>query len=164
MKFICNNRVEFSAIAITETWLNETSAQLYQLNGYTFYSACRSNGKTGGGVGIYANKKYNVSSSVEYSIFNDNFESIFLRVSDKLYTNKTNTSYVTLGCIYRPPNKDPKLFLKDLKAVLADFESRNRKDICFLAGDYNLDIMDVDSDLIVNDFVNYVFILLFSYY
>ena len=46
-----------SAIAITETWLTESSKDAYFIPNYKFTSSSRS-GKIGGGVGIYVHSSY----------------------------------------------------------------------------------------------------------
>jgi hypothetical protein len=44
--------LQFSVIGVTETWLNDSSAQLVNIDGYDFISKCRQNRAQGGGVGL----------------------------------------------------------------------------------------------------------------
>jgi hypothetical protein len=46
-------QLQFSVIGVTETWLNDSSAQLVNIDGYDFISKYRQNRTQGGGVGLY---------------------------------------------------------------------------------------------------------------
>ena len=48
---------KLTAIAITETWLNESNQTVFSLPGYNFVSKCRTN-KIGEGVGIFISTDY----------------------------------------------------------------------------------------------------------
>jgi hypothetical protein len=47
-----NSRQSFTAIGISETWLNDTTSDRVNLPGYNFLS-CHRTAKSGGGVGLY---------------------------------------------------------------------------------------------------------------
>ena len=52
--------INFPVIAITETWLNDITCDLYSLTEYSFVEQHRSN-KCGGGVGIFLRNHLNYS-------------------------------------------------------------------------------------------------------
>ena len=68
MNIIESSNASFSAIAVTETWLNETNEDVYQIDGYKFIPKNRSGMKSGGGVGYYIKNCFNTNILNELSI------------------------------------------------------------------------------------------------
>src|SRR5437870_790750 len=69
---VINSKVNYSVIVVTETWLNEINQDIFQIEGYKFFSKHRNGAKSGGGVGIYVNNcfdtkvRHDLSISAEY--------------------------------------------------------------------------------------------------
>ena len=96
----------FSTIAVSETWLNDLSADQVNIPGYIFRSNHRS-GKTGGETGLY------LQNSLEYKIRSDGnysdpdvFESSFVEIC--VPREKT----IIVGSLYRPPLLQCRGFLR----------------------------------------------------
>ena len=90
---------EFSVICVTETWLRDTDCDLYDMSVYTFSEYHRNN-RTGGGVGIYIRNCLEHNIREDLSVFNDDFEAIFVEISNTTLNSNKN---VIIGTIYRPP-------------------------------------------------------------
>ena len=88
-----------TALAATETWLNEINKDMFSINGYTFLHLGRIN-KSGGGVGLYINATLDSTTRVDLSFTDENLECLFAEI---VQSNKCN---ILIACFYRPPNAD----------------------------------------------------------
>ena len=89
--------IPFQIIGLTETWLNDSNMNDYNLEKHTYISSNRSKRK-GGGVGLY------VSNQLDFKIRNDltkNLEDIIETVFIEILTNVGKN--IIIGVIYRPP-------------------------------------------------------------
>ena len=59
---------------------------------------------------------------------------------------------IICGCIYRHPNTDPTKFLEYIESTISKIDC-NKYEI-FLMGDFNIDLLQYDSNTISNDFIN----------
>jgi exonuclease III len=117
-----------------------------------FYTAVQRNfrsgsNKPGGGVGLY------MSDDLVYKKRNDLFvvdptvyEGIFIELELKS---------MIIGCIYRPPNSDLGSFTASIDTTLSKINS-DRK-LCYIAGDFNIDLLKYDSHVPTADYVNCLF-------
>ena len=75
---------EFQIIGVTETWLNEASCGLYEMNNYEFIENHRT-GKTGGGVGMFMRDSISFLKRPDLEIFNEYIESIFIEIEKTVF-------------------------------------------------------------------------------
>ena len=75
----------------------------------------------------------------DLSFFNDDFESLFVELSN---IRSSCGKSVIVGCIYRPPNTDVRLFTGQLDNILDKL--RVERKAIYLAGDYNINILNSD--------------------
>lgn len=117
----------FSAIAVSETWLSDLSADQVNIPGYAFISN-HSATKSGGGTGLYLqdNLDYKICSDCNVSD-PDVIETLFVEISVPHGKN------IIVGVIYRPPNHH----LTDLMEKFTDIVTKiSRSDkCCYLTGD-----------------------------
>ena len=138
---------EFSCIGVSETWLHDGNCDLYDLAGYAFAERHRQTRK-GGGVGIY------VKCAISFQVRNylhssdDVFESIFIEVDGSVFNKHSN---IVVGVIYRPPNTDINCFNESLNIILDKLKCENK--LCFLMGDYNINLLNNDKHTPTSDFV-----------
>jgi endonuclease/exonuclease/phosphatase (EEP) superfamily protein YafD len=140
---------KLTAIAITETWLNESNQTVFSLPGYNFVSKCRTS-KTGGGVGIFLSTDYSFTIRNDLSFIASSIECLFVELT------KPISHKFMIGCIYRPPNTDPVLvesFNSEFLKMLTIIEQSKVKTV-FLAGDYNLHLLKHASHKPTADFLN----------
>ena len=137
----CNVNV----LAVTETWLSKEEADDVKIPGYHFVSKCRETGR-GGGVGIF------IKDSLDYEIIkNDRIFSKLNSFESMLVTIKLNRGKTaSIGVIYRPPGTSLETFCQEFDEMLLHCKSEN----LFLAGDYNLDLLKMDSHLPTRIFYN----------
>lgn len=123
---------------LTETWIEKNNKfNLYKLNEFNSIICSRNtkccDKKSGGGILIYINNKYN------YNVIFMKSEKYCEIVGFELLLNNTNP--VIFICIYRPPNSDLMKFLKDLELIFEKFHDRK----IILGGDLNIDLLSHDS-------------------
>ena len=122
----------FSVIGISETWLTDCAAELFNITGYNFVSNHRKS-KTGGGVGIY------LQNDLQYKLHNEcklsdpeTIESLFVEITVPHGKN------IIVGSVYRPPNQNTAFFLHKFD-ILSRISKDNKQ--CYVMGDFNLDLL-----------------------
>jgi exonuclease III len=138
----------FEFIGLTETWLNDQTCNLFNLNGYNSHHYCRPV-KRGGGVSLYI--KNNISNKMRNDLAkcDENLESIFVEVNKH---NFNFTKNVIIGTIYRPPNSDINVFIEHMNNILSTINKE--KKLCYLMGDFNLNLLNVNLDKKSTEFFN----------
>ena len=132
-------------ICVQELWQFPSDAD-FSLSGYhKLVYKLRRNHVQGGGVGIYIKSNLNFNVNVKSSIFVDRvFESILVDISIK-------SKIITVGSIYRPSVNHPTLnsnqqfeqFLDLFNNLLSDLS--NSKNDIYLLGDYNIDLLKINT-------------------
>ena len=143
--FIESLNFKFSAICLSETWLqaHEISDSNFQLPGYySFHLTTRKN--RGGGVCISCKFRKDLQVNSKAML-----ECLCVEVENK------NSKNIVLNLVYRPPNGDHKELEKYFKSSLSKREI-SHKDI-ILAGDFNITLLDFDANKKVQNFVNLMF-------
>ena len=121
----------FSVIALAETNIDEESKGLFRINGYTSeYSSKITGKKKGSGLGIYIDNKYQYSRIEKFCNCSENLESLFIEI-----TNTQVPQYI--GVVYRPPNGNIELALKELDSLMKSLPQNNVS----VSGDFNIDLL-----------------------
>ena len=128
MIFTLNN-FPFSVIGVSETWLHNTSPNLYNLNNYTLIRKDRED-KRGGGLAFYVNDQLQFKLRKEISL--EQSESLFLEIIN----SKNN---IIIGLIYRPPHGSAISFCEDLDKCLHTITGESKQ--LYLMGDFNIDLL-----------------------
>ena len=137
----------FNVIGITETWLKDPTS-LINMNNYNFIHKSRVN-KSGGGVGMY------ILNNIDFKLRDDitsdltSMESMFIEIDNK---ERKNT---VIGNIYRPPNCDIKKFLNEFELLTSKINKENKN--CFLLGDFNINLLNIESNEETNQFLDILY-------
>ena len=129
------NNFPFSIIGVTETWLHNTSPDLFNLQNYTLIRLDREE-KRGGGVAFYINEQLKFKIRKEISLKQS--ESLFLEIINPKIKN------IIVGLIYRPPHGQTNLFCEDLDKCLHTLTGEGKQ--IYLMGDLNIDLLSHSSD------------------
>jgi len=143
---------KFHIIALTETWTNPDNEDQLAHPGYNAFIRSRTTGR-GGGVALLVDDSFQAKIIDINTSTNSSFESIFVQVST------TQDHSLLIGSIYRPPNTDPVKFNIDLDNLLVDISTINKS--CYLCGDFNMNLLNIDSHQCTNEFVNIMSAYLF---
>ena len=129
--FVAQLRTKPHIIMISETWLDSSPAQSFDLEGYWFEHSTQ-NEFRGKGAGVFVHKslpyvrRYDLDSNLT------EFQTVFIEL------NIQNQPLIT-GTIYRSPSYPPLPFIDNLESVL-NVINRERK-LCVIGGDLNIDIL-----------------------
>jgi len=119
---------------------------LYQLNDYHLpITLNRPNEDGGGGVALYINKEYNFKIRDELTLNSD--ESQFLFVEIKKKNIKT-----LIGVTYKPPKTSIDNYINLINTTLNNLDKSSMN--CYIAGDYNIDLLKTDKDENSSNFFN----------
>jgi hypothetical protein len=137
LKALVNNSVSKPDImCLSETWLDVSLADLYQLDGYSLVLEPRKKGK-GGGVGIYISNKlsYTTNRSILLKRQIASFECLVVEFNSIL------TNSLMIACVYRPPSSSISDFHDEFSSVFNDITLASKNISLIVAGDFNLDLM-----------------------
>ena len=148
--------VDFDIIAITETKIIKDINPIYdvKLKGYDEPYHIPTESFKGGAMiyvkeGIEVKRRPDLESKMYES---GKLETVFLEIMN---TNKKN---IIFGCVYRHPSMDINSFNeKYLNNTIAKLTEE--KKICYLAGDFNIDLLKSDTDDHTKDFLTHLHLI-----
>ena len=79
----------------------------------------------------------------------ESFESLFIELTHLTTGHAKN---VVIGVIYRPPNHDIREFIDHMSSITVTLTRDNK--ICYLMGDFNLDLFNHENHTLTGDFLN----------
>ena len=139
----------FSTICLIEKQADDTNINqnsLFQLDGYIPVHQIRKKVAKGGGIVIF------ICDSLWYKLHNDlsinceDIESLSIEIL------KNQTRNIIFNVAYRPPDGDLNVCETFFKKILSDSTTVNRT--FFLAGDFNINLLDFETSKEVQSFVN----------
>ena len=143
-----NLNIQFSAIGITETWLQNASHSL-DINGFSFFHKHRSN-RIGGGVGLYLSENFDSRVRDDLCFDNDAItELLFVEINNSIGKN------IIIGVIYRPPDQDVASFLSSYNKLLGKITKENK--ICYIMGDFNLNLLRFQQHSLTGEFLEQMY-------
>lgn len=147
--FIHSLNYKFSVIAISETWLDDFKQNLVHIDGYNLITKHRQDDR-GGGVALYIDSCLHFVERCDLNAMHViDTEHIFALISLE------QNVFVNVGAIYSKPDKDIKLF-NDSFSNLVD-KIGHEKNITFIAGDYNINLLKYENHKETNNFLNLMF-------
>ena len=105
--------------------------------------------KSGGGVGLYLDSTMEFKTRPDL-VFNDScIESLFVEICRPRGEN------IVIGIIYRPPDQHVDEFIKSTVALMIQISRENK--LCYLMGDFNLNLMNYNSHQFTNEFLDIMY-------
>ena len=150
--FLASLNGNFSVIALTESWWDETANENSLLNLNNYYSVHQTrNNKKGGGICIYIRRQLEFKLRNDADILNNEIKTC----SVEIINSKSRNSVVTGVC--RPPKEDIKVFENYCKDFLKK-KSWNSKTVV-MVGDLDINSFDYDNNdnALVKHFFNLIF-------
>ena len=143
-------KVKFHIIALTETWLSKETCDLeYLFNDYAHVKLYRDH-RRGGGVSLFVHSSIKFKCIEPLSILNENVECLFIELES------IRKKPIVIGVIYRPPNTNVSSFISDhLNPVLTHNLLRSKH--CYIAGDFNINLLNQSSHLLTSQFIDTMF-------
>ena len=121
-KYLENIDIKFSCVGVTETWLQDHTSDLYNLNGYELIENHRQT-RRGGGVGIYLKEDIPYLTRSDIVLPDGIIESVFIEIDKHVYNKEKN---VVIGVIYRPPNSDISQFNDCVSEILTMIKAEKK--------------------------------------
>jgi len=122
----------FSIIALTETWLNNNDTEYYVIPGYKLITVNR-DGRLGGGVCMYVRNNIDFKLRNDLTMDSSIAECLFIEIIN------SNSKNSLTGVIYRAPNNKYDEFDSKLTDLLTAIDKEGK--ICYLLGDFNIDLL-----------------------
>jgi hypothetical protein len=139
------HQVPPSILAVTETWLTESTATSNLIPGYIFEYENRKEGR-GGGLGLF------IKEGIEYSKPNiltnyNTFESLVINIV------QPKNPDILIIVIYRPPGHNLELFNTEFESLLEQLTSNTlKKKRILITGDFNIDLLSTANHAPTDDF------------
>ena len=137
--YINSLKLEFTMIALTETWLDQSKQSLYNMPKYNCINRFRKHGR-GGGVSLYIKNDIKFMNRPDLEYFDAEMESLFIEIDKNIFNLSSN---VVVGVIYRMPNTCMEIF-NDRMSDIMNIVQREWK-ICYFLGDLNVDLLKHES-------------------
>ena len=131
--------------------MKDDICDLYGIEGYELFEKHCST-KAGGGVGLFIAQKIEYTKRDDLCYFDDHIECVSIEIGGTVFRTNRN---VIVTIIYRPPNTDTRIYNERLNAVLNCVN--NERKLCYLMGDYNINILNYDSHSATVEFVDMLY-------
>ena len=143
-------KFKFDVIGISETKEQSDKGFLsnVHLSGYNIPT--QPTKSSVGGVALYVNSSLNYKTKEHLGVTKDDFEMVCVEL---LSQEEKNHLYC---CVYRHPNTDVQEFLNFIDNLLLIICCKKlpRKKVCFLMGDFSLNLLNYETHSDTNDFLN----------
>ena len=138
----------FSFVGLTETWLDESKHDLFDLPGYNCVNRFRK-GKKGGGVTLCLRYgiPYKIRDDLQY--FDSEMESVFIEIDSTYFGTSSN---VVIGIVYRMPDSSVEVFNERITDIMNVIH--RVKKVCYLLGDLNIDLFKCDDHKPTSNFLD----------
>ena len=137
--YIISLKLEFTMIALTKTWIDESKQDLCNMPKYNcinhFRKQCR-----GGGVSFYIRNDLKYMSRYDLEYFDGEMESLFIEIDKNVFNLSLD---VVVAVIYGMPNTFMEIF-NDRMSDIMNIVQRERKS-CYFLGDLNIDLLRYES-------------------
>lgn len=143
--YIDNLNSKFHIIALTEIWTNPNNEDLLYRPGYKTFTKSRLN-RDGGGVALL------VDESFQSELFTSAPDVITAFEWVSVLITPPSSKPFLVGSVYRPPDSDLIKFQTDLEDFMTSLDKYNKTS--YLCGDFNLNLLNIDSHYQTNDFLN----------
>ena len=133
-------------IAITETWLRDSTKHMYTMDGYTAFHLVRTN-REHGGISVFVKDEIHANILDQYYFVNEHIELHSLKIT-------VNAQEYVIATIYRPHSKHIAVpdFTNLFIEILSNDIFRCHKTI--LLGDFNINLLEHSDHLPTNIFLN----------
>ena len=98
---------------------------------------------------MYIKKSLDYSVLPKFNATEDEYEALWVEIN-----TGPKSRNIICCCAYRHPDTDPSKFLEYMESIVSKFENKNKL-ICIM-GDFNLNLLNYESHLYTDDFINFM--------
>ena len=146
--YLSNIAYVFNFLCFSESWLNESNKDLYNIPGYTATHRCRKD-RVGGGVSIFTRDNIEFTIREDLSLQTNICESLVIEIDKSVFGKKHNS---LIGVFYRPPDTNVKDFNSLTDKLLQKIKSE-KKGIYF-SGDWNISLLNLEKHSATQDHID----------
>ena len=121
---------DFSFIGLAETNIDPKNCELFKIPNYHSEYQHKMIKKKGSGVAMYIHESISFTRNNDFSVSNENIESLFITVNYE-------ATPIHIGTVYRPPSGDISKFNDAILKLLSGFKA---KENVILMGDFNINL------------------------
>ena len=133
--YINSLKFKFSVIALTDSWLDESKQDLFDLQGYNCLHKFRK-GKRGGGVYFYIENGIDFINRPDLEYFDSEMESLFIETEGGSFNFSSN---IIIAVVNRMPNTSLDI-CNDRIGNIKNMITRENT-LCYFLGDLNIDLL-----------------------
>ena len=139
----------FKVTCVTVSWCSDDlpTNNRYQLPNYESIHQFRENGKTGGGITIFIHKEFIYNIGHDLSVNDEDTEALCLEI-----INQKSKKYF-INTIYRQLSRNKGNF----ENYFSKFLEKTKTKITYVLGDFNLNLLDHETNLKVKSYCNTAF-------
>ena len=141
VSFLQLSKFSYTFIALTEIALTPNTDKNFEIDGYK--SKCVYRNDRGGGIKLFFSHHLNVSILDNLTGIFDSHEALFVECFQE------GRSPLTIGVVYRPPDKSVNLFNDYFENCFNNFIVGN----CIIGGDFNLNILDSTENTGIRNYI-----------
>ena len=151
--YLLNIKHKFHIIALTETWTSPDDEYLLAYPGYNTFTKSRHPAMGGGGVALLVDDTFQTEVIEIEANANSPIESLFITTTPPM------GKPLIIGSIYRPPKSNMLTTNNDFEKILATLSNQNKS--CYLCGDFNMNLLNINTHQYTSDFLNLMSTFLF---
>ena len=136
-EFISNTSSKMDIIAITETSQKNDESFILKTDIEGYVNCSTPSNISKGGTALYINDKFDSFERMDLKIQNDNFETTWVEIVNKLSKN------IVVASIYRHPRYNFAEFFAYLEKSLNILTKENKE--IYLCGDFNIDLLQIET-------------------
>ena len=146
---IATLRINFDVIGLSETWnsIQNPIKTNVEIPGYKYFPY--GSQSQNGGVALYVKTGLTPTPRPDLSKDNPDFESVWVEIENN------NGKHYLLCCTYRHPNSAIDTFCDYLQEILSNPAVSNKQ--IFILGDFNINLLNYNSNTPTTNFVNFLF-------
>ena len=143
--------LQFSTIALSETWLHNETSEIYELPEYRSIHITRPSRKRGG-LYVHIHISYDYVECPGINIMTEHIQCLFVEVASQFKKHKKK---ILVGVDYRPPNTNINAFTEQIITIIHTLKNLNKQ--CYIMGDFNINLLNYDPHMETHDYVNTIF-------
>ena len=144
---------QFDVIGISET-REQSQGFLTNVNLDGYILRSQPSKSSAGGVALYVKSNLDHFVKDDLSSLKDEFETLWIEIKN------TKDKNILCCCAYRHPNTNVKKFNDHIDQIMISKENK----LLFLMGDFNVTLLNYESHIDINDFINTDFSLFITIY
>ena len=145
--YINSRKLVFTIIALTETWLDQSKQDLYNMSKYNCINRFRKQ-RRGGGVSLYIKNDIKFMNRPDLEYFDAEMESLFIEIDKNVFNLSSNVVVCVINTCMEIFNDR----MSDIMNIV-----QREWEICYFLGDLNVDLLIHESHQSTAAFLDFLY-------